>query len=446
MRDLNNTGIHSQGLKENVQTQLKDICEAKLMESPDHSVFKPIPYRRGGLTKDLWRLALVVGVAQFSMSVWTWQFGIYLETLVEPWQMGLTFTAGSIAALIGIPLSGYVSDFIGRRKTLLSAYVPMTAGLFLLFSFPVWPLFPIFYGLVQFGWGFVVIMARAAPADQISQDGGRDAGRTFTTVLLPAFAIDGLSPLLASVLLLSGVPQRNLLILGGLGTVLAFIVSAFFVRETLSTSIQEKARSGPIISIRGLGRDFWLLVVGLLGFYISIGLSFPYLGNLVVDDWYVSTADWGIIWCASSLTLAAFSYYGGQLADKNLKAGIFLAVLFTAVIIFVHALGEGIIVLLLINIFWGFVAVVWIASERALIVQDVGEEQKGRALSTFQAVMSTAQMVMLNVGAWIWAVSGSLRFLWVVAGVVCLVSLVPLLISMKLITLEDSNGETVEVQ
>ena len=65
----------------------------------------------------------------------------------------------------------------------------MTAGLFLLFSFPVWPLFPIFYGLVQFGWGFVVIMARAAPADQISQDGGRDAGRTFTTVLLPAFAI-----------------------------------------------------------------------------------------------------------------------------------------------------------------------------------------------------------------------------------------------------------------
>ena len=132
--------------------------------------------------------------------------------------MGLTFTASSIAGLIGVPLSGYISDFIGRKKTLLIAYIPMAVGLTLLFSYPVWPFLPFFYGLAQFGWSFVVIMAKAAPADQISKDRGKDAAKTFSMVLLPAFFVDGLSPLIASILLLTGYPQRNLLLIGAFVT------------------------------------------------------------------------------------------------------------------------------------------------------------------------------------------------------------------------------------
>jgi len=115
------------------------VKEDMLMTLPDR-LPDVIPDRKiAGLTTNLWRLALVIGVGQFSMSVWSWQFGIFIETLIEPWQMGLTFTASSIAGILGVPLSGYVSDFIGRRKTLLIAYIPMAIGLFLTFLILLYP-------------------------------------------------------------------------------------------------------------------------------------------------------------------------------------------------------------------------------------------------------------------------------------------------------------------
>ncbi len=393
-----------------------------------------------GLTTNLWRLALVIGVGQFSMSVWTWQFGIFIETLIEPWQMGLTFTASSIAGIIGVPFSGYVSDFIGRRKTLLVAYIPMAIGLFLLFSFPVWPLLPFFYGLAQFGWSFVVIMARAAPADQIAKDNGRDAAKTFSMVLLPAFAVDGLSPLFASILLIYGVPQRDLLLLGAMGTIIAFIASYIFVRETLSDSIQEKARTGSIIAIRGLGRDFWILAGGIVGSSFAFGMSFSYLGNLVTIDWGVSTAEWGIIWSFSSLCIAGFSYYGGKLADKNVKPALWISMLLNAVAIATLALGSGFEILLILNILWAFPIVVWIGSERVLIVHGVGEEMKGRAFGTYQVVISLVQIIAMNLGAWIWTTFDSLRLMYLISTWIMIISLLPLAIALHSINMKNNSS------
>ncbi|MFW9907776.1 MAG: MFS transporter [Candidatus Thorarchaeota archaeon] len=419
------------------------------MENPADDVTpiidgRPIPlkpaFRFAGLSGDLWRLALVVGVAQFSMSVWTWQFGIYIETLIEPWQMGITFTASSVAGLLGVPISGYISDFIGRKKTLLLAYIPMALGLALLFTFPIWPYLPIFYGLVQFGWSFVVIMARAAPADQISQDGGKDAARTFTMALVPAFAMDGLSPLFASLLLMSGFPQRNLLIIGGFGTVIAFIVSVKYVRETLSKETREKARAGPIISLRGLGRDFWILALGMSQFAFCFGMAFSYIGNLVVNDlpfgWGVDAATWGIIWSASSLTIAAISYYGGELADKKMKLGLSVALAFNILFIFAMANGNGVWFLFFLNVGWSFFIVIWIGAERAFVVQGVREEMKGRALSTYQALMSTVQIFAMNLGAYIWTLSGSLRYLWNVSALIGGIGLIGILYALKSIQLK----------
>jgi hypothetical protein len=36
-----------------------------------------------GLSPRLWRLAIVTGIAQFSVSIWSWQFGIFAAGIVE---------------------------------------------------------------------------------------------------------------------------------------------------------------------------------------------------------------------------------------------------------------------------------------------------------------------------------------------------------------------------
>ncbi|MHA2397038.1 MAG: hypothetical protein ACXAC0_10070, partial [Candidatus Thorarchaeota archaeon] len=69
---------------------------------------------RFGLNSNLQRLALVTGIAQFAMSLWAWQIGIFLEGSVSQlWQIGLTFSIGTFAMIVGYAISGTLADYIG---------------------------------------------------------------------------------------------------------------------------------------------------------------------------------------------------------------------------------------------------------------------------------------------------------------------------------------------
>jgi len=63
-----------------------------------------------GLSHQLWRYALVLGSAQLAMSLWFWQFSIHLESIIEPWQIGLTVSTGTLALLIAYSFCGALSD------------------------------------------------------------------------------------------------------------------------------------------------------------------------------------------------------------------------------------------------------------------------------------------------------------------------------------------------
>ncbi|MDF1537847.1 MAG: hypothetical protein P1Q69_02985 [Candidatus Thorarchaeota archaeon] len=75
-----------------------------------------------GLSQNLWRLAIVMAISQFSIGLWKWEFSIFLRTLIEPWQMGLVFSSGTFAGIVGGLASGMIADRIGRRKTLALSF------------------------------------------------------------------------------------------------------------------------------------------------------------------------------------------------------------------------------------------------------------------------------------------------------------------------------------
>ncbi|MHA1637357.1 MAG: MFS transporter [Candidatus Thorarchaeota archaeon] len=380
-------------------------------------------HRRGGLTTNLWRLAIVVGIAQFSMSIWLWQFGIYMETLFDFWQIGITFSIGTLATIIGFLSSGIISDMLGRKKTLIFAFIPMGIGLLLLVTLPIWPLFPIFFGVIEFGWSFVLITARAGPADQIAQDEGKNSARVFNMVLMPAFVMDGLSPIVASLLLMTGFNASFLLQLGAIGTIISMVTAIFFFKETLTIDVKTKAREGPIIAIRGLGSNFWKLVIGVSGYNFAFSMAIPYMGNLVVNEWLMDEALFGLAWGASSFMTAILMLGMGGSVDKRIKGAFAVGLLFDAAFLFGFGLGSGVILLFLLCMFWSVPIVMIIGAERTLIVDGVSEEMKGRALGTYQVIMSTLAMAAQSVGALIWTISGSLRFLWVISGVLAVLFL-----------------------
>jgi MFS family permease len=395
-----------------------------------------------GLNENLWRIAVVVGIAQFSISLWSWEFGIFLYTISEPWMIGITYSVGTLAMLLGYILSGMIADLIGRRKTLAAAFIPMIIGLFSLATFATWPYVVLEYMLIQFGWSFILIMSRAIPADEIEREGGQESARKFTMVLLPAFIMDGLSPIVGAFLLDVGYTPNNLHALAGVGGIIAFLAALLLVKETLGTEIIERARSGPLISFRNLGKNFWYLVAGMAGFYLFFNSALSYWSLIVTEEWGISETIFGYSWAAFSLTSVLFMYTLSGLADRNVKRALVVAIFANSGLIFAFAFMSGVPTLLLLNIIWALPVMLWIGAERSLVVSEIGEEAKGRALGTYQFLMSATNVIAANLGAFIWETSGSLRFLWLVCGFGTLGTSFVAAASMQKIELKVKNDDT----
>lgn len=371
-----------------------------------------VPREILGLSGNLWRLAVVTGLAQFAISLWNWEFSIFLNGIIEPWQLGLTFSMGTIALLLGYLVSGIVADLIGRRRTMAIAFIPIIAGLILLSFYPTWPFIIAEYAIINLGWSFIVIMSRAIPADVIARQGSEDSARKFTMVLLPAFLVDGLSPIVGAFMLEIGFTSSHLHFVAGVGAIIALIGTLVFLRETLDVKIIQKAKAGPVISLRNLGKNFWNLAGGMLSFYLFLNIALTYFGLLITIDWNISETVYGYSWSAYSLTSVILMHTVSGLADRNIKKALAVAVFCNAGILGAFAILSDVPALLILNVIWALPVILWMGAERSLVVRGVNDEAKGRALGTYQFLMSTTNVFAPNIGAFIWDTTGSLRILW----------------------------------
>ena len=396
-----------------------------------------------GLNMNLWRLALVTGVAQFAMSLWGWEFSIFLENEVGllRWQIGSALSIGTLAMIFGFIVAGIIADFIGRKNTMVISFIPMAIGLFGMWLNPIWPFVAIEYGIVYFGWASILVVTTAIPADEIEADGGANSARTFTMVLLPAFLVDGFSPILAGLLLDNGYSAGFLHLMASIGAIVALLATFAFVRESLDKEIIKKARKGSIITIRGLGRNFWKFVFGIAAFVFFLNSAVPYLGNLVVGEMGLSSSQYAYSWAAYSIASALILYFAGTLADKNVKAAQIVALLGNGLIVLAFSVFQGFWILVALQVSWAFPVALWIGAENTIVSGTVSEEKKGRALGTYRYATSIAGFFAYSFGAYIWEISDSLRFLFQFAGIGTLLFIVVMAIILRSIVLPDRQKE-----
>ncbi len=394
-----------------------------------------------GLSSNLWRLAAVLAIAQFSTALWKWEFSIFLEEFLQPWQMGVIFSTATFAGLIASIFSGYLADFIGRKRTIALGFIPISIGLLTLSYFPIWPFIPIQYGLVWFGMSSSRLMSRAIPADEIAADDGSKPARRLMMVMMPLWFVDGLGPLVGTILFSMGYQSSDLHLIGGLLGIFTFVSAMILIKESLDSEIIKKARAGPKITIRNLGRSFWLLVIGMIGFVFAWTMAIPLLGNLCVGPWGVDRITYGLTWSLFSIVAAIIMYPASILADRNLKATLVAGTIGTGTIFLWFSLGSGALMMYLVNFLWAIPFVFYIGAEGSLIVLVVSEETKGRALGTYQLLMGIVGMVAQLVGVMIWEITDSLRFVYTVSGITMLASSILLLVLLMFIKLPKNSNE-----
>jgi hypothetical protein len=284
-------------------------------------------------------------------------------------------------------------------------------------------------------------MARAIPADEIAADDGANPARRLMMVMMPLWFVDALGPMVGAFLLSSGYQSGNLHLIGSFCAVITFLSSVILLKESLGTEVIKKARAGPKVSLRKFGRSFWLLAFGMIGFVFSWASSIPFVGNLSVGPWGVDIVTYGLTWSLFSLTSALFMYPGSLLADRNLKATLFAGVFGNALIFMWFSLGSGAIWLYVINFAWAIPFVLWTGSVKSIIVLVVSEEVKGRALGTYDLLMGFVMMTAQFVGGSIWELTGSLRVVYGVAGVIAMATAVLLSILLKYIHIPSNVEE-----
>jgi MFS family permease len=172
-----------------------------------------------------------------------------------------------------------------------------------------------------------------------------------------------------------------------------------------------------------------------------MNFSFPYLGNLVVNEWGLSESIYAFAWSGWSLTSVILMYGVGSATDRNIRAALIAGTFSTALLLGLYSFGTTVIDLIILNILLAVPIVIWSGAEKTLAVNGVSNEMKGRALGTYQFVMSSTRLFGQFIGALLWDSFGSLRSVFGLTSIVGMFIVVGITYALMTLKLEY-RGET----
>ncbi|MFZ3589577.1 MFS transporter [Bacillus sp. DJP31] len=312
---------------------------------------------------------------------------------ISSFQVSMIITLYSVVAIILIPIAGYLSDRIGRKKVIIPSLLIAGIG-GLLSGWAAWkmkdPYVMILLGRVLQGVG----AAGAAPVvmplvgdmfknqEEVSKElGVIETSNTFGKVL---------SPILGS--LLAGYIWYLPFFAFPVFTVISVVLMLFLVK-----SPKKRQRPLPfkkfLICIKDIFKKngHWLYAIFTIGcvlMFVLFGVLF-YLSSMLEDQHHIDGLKKGFTLAIPLAALCFASYITGKKIKENkvlMKWITFFGILLLAISVFAISFTENIFLLLVIFFFCGLGIGVALPCLDALITEGIEKEERGTITSIYSSM------------------------------------------------------------
>ena len=315
--------------------------------------------------------------------------------------LGLVGGLGDSVASILKVFSGYFSDKLGKRKTLVYAGYQTSAVSKLFFAFAtIWQHLLILRPIERLGKGI-----RTAPRDALIVESVRERGKGFGIHR----AFDTAGAIIGSILALFFVifyslGFRTIFLIAG-GVAFLALVPLIFLRETKSRPISKTISLH--ISFKETPRSLKIFII--IATLFALGNFSYFFFILRAQQFFPAESELAIIgplflYVLLNVVYAAFCIPLGILSDKIGRKKVLIAgyALFGFVCLGFTQLYSSLVYLIILFMLYGLVYALVDANQRAFVSDLASEDLKGTALGTFHTAIGIALLPGSIIAGFLW--------------------------------------------
>jgi MFS family permease len=324
-------------------------------------------------------------------------------------QVGVAFTIASLVPLVLQILGGWISDTIGRLKTVAIGSVAGVAGSIILWLAPSWQMSMVALMVTFIAVSMVSPSFGSFIADQSAEE---NRGKVFGISSAIYMTIGVIGPPLGGYLV-ENYGYKLMLLVALLLYSTAALLRIWMAVSTKLNGIQKKTEALNFNSLKkNLGTMVGLITAGGIVTWILIAdgmsdINFRLIGSLVplyqegVSGMSVEQIGW--LGSINAAVMILFATPGGWLADKfGERVGITFGFLMFALAIIIYLPAET----------FGRYVVAWVIfgvgqsfsnpAYQSLISKAIPEKIRGTAFGFFQSSLGLVSLPAPYIGAWLW--------------------------------------------